>query len=215
MSETETLPGLPQAAPAPATARKLETQAAYARRHGVTRAAVSKWAKAGQLVLAPDPANAKRMLVNVAASDALRSRNQDPVRLAAAERPVVETPAETSQPRLQEAADASPVGTTVFQRAKTMHEVSRAKRTDLALKREMGELAPVAEMISLATNAVGFLIRKLTTSRRGLVAQIRAASSEQEARKLLRERDTDVLTGFAKMLNLIDGDVPQDFEEAA
>jgi len=119
----------------------LETLAAYGEVRGVSRAAASKWNKAGQIVFVPDDEGRKKTgLIDVAASDAKRNADQNPVKRQAPSPTVTETnddaaPKKPSDPTLDAVTQAK-AGSAVL---------------DLKLKRlnyeeKVGNLVPKSEM---------------------------------------------------------------------
>lgn len=111
---------------------------AYGEARGVTRAAVSKWKKAGHLVFVKDPATG-RDVIDAAASDARRAGNQDPAQAQAGEGVPVPTEG-ASEPVAQ------PHGREAYSKLRAARESYRIRNEKLDWEERVGALVSSADV---------------------------------------------------------------------
>jgi hypothetical protein len=118
----------------------LMTKGAFAARRGVGASAVSNWAKADLLVMAEDPGNPAKMLVDVARTEARLNAKLDPAR----GRPRTADAAAQGDLPLAPTASAAPAGGSL---ADVRTDLIRQQTEKLQLEnaRRAGDLVPLEE----------------------------------------------------------------------
>jgi hypothetical protein len=165
--------------------QKFVTQAAYGLMRGVSKQAVSKWKKAGQLVFATDPVTGAT-LVDVVASDARRSGEQNPSQRQAA--------APSAEPAAPDSVQS------LFSKSRAAREKASAGLQQIRYAEAAGKLMPLDEVEAVFDSAVAELKRAMTSHGRGLARRIHAAPTSKEAEKMMRQHEYDLLHQFAEAM---------------
>ncbi len=124
----------------------LMTKGAFAKRRGVGASAVSNWAKADLLVMAEDPANPAKLLVDVARTEARLNAKLDPAR----GRPrAADSQPQADLPLAAPAGPAAAGGSLADVRTDLIRQQTEKLQLDNA--RKAGDLVPLEEYARRAT----------------------------------------------------------------
>jgi hypothetical protein len=167
------------------SARRLLTQAQYARHRGVTRAMVSKYGKSDRLVIVDGK-------VDVVASDALLAGSLDPARGGRggkSDRQQVGRGAPSPAQAQQAPAQRSAPGPDTYSRVRTHREAFAAKTAEAEYRKMIGELVERDEYNRALTLNIGPTIQRLHAISARLGARVAA---EIDVRKCVDMIDTEV-----------------------
>lgn len=167
-----------------------ETQAAFAKRLGVTRSYVNKLKESGRLVIT------EGSLVDVEASLAAIQATQDPSKPShVIPPPTIPEPA----PAPTETAD----GRMSYQAARTVKEKYAALAAKLAYEQACGKLLVAADVLAVIADATVTLRTRFESFPDLLAPQIAAIADEQQIRAMLAEEVeillADVSAHFGKL----------------
>lgn len=174
------------------------TQAEYARHAGISKQAVGKAVKRGQIPLRPDGK------VDFESADLARSRNLNPARdLAASDRKSVGGDQGDPPASPPEQAGLS------FNDARTAREAFQAKLSKLEYERKIGELISrqeVADALVTAGRAIRNKLDALPNMADELVAIVAAGGGARDVRQAIVERVTALEQSIAETLAKLGGE---------
>ncbi|RJX35655.1 MAG: hypothetical protein C4525_03100 [Desulfarculus sp.] len=164
---------------------ELIIQAEYARRRGVSRAAVSKWVKRGLV-----PVDQETGKINPEAADAALDANRDPSRTPP-------RPPGPKQVRVPGEGELKPRELTDLTKARTVREAVKAQREKFELDKETGKLVRRQEVEDAAFLAVRTLRDQLRGMPAKLAPRLALADTPAKAAEILEAEITEHLEGLS------------------
>jgi len=176
---------------------------AYAARRGVGKSAVSNWKKAGLLVMAPDPANPGKMLIDAEKTDMILRGSIDPTRgrptKAAASQAV-------SQAAPSEAQDLKKPYVSPMEAARLEEMQERILRRQLERAQLTGQLVDLGEYSSRIAN-LARLVRERTI---GVIRMNAEALAEETDPRAVTALLTDA---FDKMFDSVSREIETEADQ--